>query len=220
MCVCVCVQGWLQSALHRTVSGGLYFVLQGAVQDAGVRAPLLVGLVAGCLNGALLSPLAAVKYHNWGSGTRSFFPTFLLSNRAVLSEFSFLASLRSALAAGGPALLFRGTTTTIVRDAVFGVVYEVSMSCRWRVFAVTLKLFKRLVVLATRRTLRCRPRCTLRERRRSPPSFRRPSITFAPSSCVVLFCLVLFVVCRCVCMCVVVLLEGRFWLVGWLVGWR
>lgn len=101
-------QGWLQSAAHRTVSGGLYFVLQGMVHDAGVSNPFFVGLVAGCLNGALLNPLAAIKYHNWGS-----------------EKFSFSASLRSILNGPGARVLLHGMSTTVLRDAVFGVVYEV-----------------------------------------------------------------------------------------------
>jgi hypothetical protein len=80
---------------------------KGLVHDSGVSNPFYVGLVAGCLNGALLNPLAAIKYHNWGS------------------EFSFLGSLRSALNAGGPGVLFNGMVSTVVRDAVFGVIYEV-----------------------------------------------------------------------------------------------
>ena len=101
-------QGWGQSAVQRTVSGGLYFVLQGLVEDAlPVHQPFVVGLVAGALNGAALSPLAALKYHNWGS------------------EFSWRGSLRHALAHGGPAVFLRGMGATVARDAVFGVSYEV-----------------------------------------------------------------------------------------------
>ena len=87
-----------------------FFHFQGLVHDAGIASPVAVGLVAGCLNGALLNPLAAIKYHNWGS------------------EFSFVASLRSALAAGGVRVLLHGMTTTVLRDAVFGVIYEVGRS--------------------------------------------------------------------------------------------
>ena len=96
----------MQTALQRTASGGLYFVLQGAFQEVSDR-PFVVGLLAGSLNGALLNPLAAVKYHNWGS------------------KDSWLGSFRSAVRAGGVRVLWKGLGTTVARDGVFGVVYEV-----------------------------------------------------------------------------------------------
>lgn len=108
----------MQAAVQRTISGGLYFVLQGIVADvvqhgrkqgdpAAKSDSFVVGLVAGTLNGALLNPLAAVKYHNWGS------------------EFTWRGSLRHALAHGGPAVLVSGMGSTVMRDATFGVCYEV-----------------------------------------------------------------------------------------------
>jgi hypothetical protein len=69
----------MQSAVQRTVSGGLYFVFQGLIHDAFPdKGPFFVGLLAGSLNGVILNPLAAIKYHNWGS------------------EVTWLTSLRSA----------------------------------------------------------------------------------------------------------------------------
>jgi hypothetical protein len=105
----------VQTAIQRTVSGGLYFVLQGIVRDAlqvdardsDPRKSFVVGLVAGALNGALLNPLAALKYHNWGS------------------EFTWRGSLRDALAHGGPRVLASGMVSTVLRDATFGICYEV-----------------------------------------------------------------------------------------------
>lgn len=105
-------QGWLQSALHRTFSGGLYFVLQGLLSDA-LPSPLLpshsflIGLLAGSLNGALLNPLAAIKYHNWGSSR------------------SWSASIQHAMDRAGYSVFFKGMVSTMTRDSIFGVSYEV-----------------------------------------------------------------------------------------------
>jgi hypothetical protein len=73
----------------------------------------LVGMTAGGLNGAVLSPLSVVKYYGWGTDrTRSFFHV----------------AVREIWAKGGLAPFFKGVTATIARDTVFGVAYEVSRS--------------------------------------------------------------------------------------------
>ncbi len=65
-------QGLGQTLVHRTVSNGLYFVLQDVAYDvisdaldkprSDSRVVLLAGLGAGAANGALLNSIAAIKY--------------------------------------------------------------------------------------------------------------------------------------------------------------
>lgn len=66
-------------------------------------------MVAGSLNGALLNPLAAIKYHQWGMG----------------AEHTFRQAVVHAWRLGGIAPFFKGMTATVTRDAVFGCGYEV-----------------------------------------------------------------------------------------------
>lgn len=107
-------QGWMQTSVQRVVSGGLYFVLQGVTTDAldlgsvpAAWRAFTVGLVAGALNGALLNPIAAVKYHQWGSAR------------------TWRGSVAHAWRQGGVHPFFKGITATVSRDAVFGTAYEV-----------------------------------------------------------------------------------------------
>jgi len=106
-------QGWGQAALQRTLSGGLYFFLQGVILDVLPEnlpaRSFSVGLLAGSLNGAILNPLASIKYHNWGLG----------------SEFTWRGSIMHAWKLGGCAPFFKGISATISRDAIFGTSYEV-----------------------------------------------------------------------------------------------
>ncbi len=65
-------QGLSQTLVHRTVSNGLYFVLQDVAYDfisdaldkprSDSSVVLLAGLGAGAANGALLNSIAAIKY--------------------------------------------------------------------------------------------------------------------------------------------------------------
>lgn len=97
--------------MYRTVSGGMYFFLQGVLSEHLSSSPFQVGLVAGALNGVLLNPLSAIKYHAWTLGS------------------GFMQSALHASREGGLQSLFRGSVMTVSRDAVFGVCYEV---CRVR----------------------------------------------------------------------------------------
>jgi hypothetical protein len=71
--------GTLQSLTHRTVAGGSYFALQEQFQRVLVRRKdgatsaddlsrwerFAVGAGAGTINGMVLNPLSAIKYHAW-----------------------------------------------------------------------------------------------------------------------------------------------------------
>jgi hypothetical protein len=55
-----------------------------------------------------LSPLSVIKYHGWGSD----------------SQASFGSAARDLLSRGGFSVFFKGVTVVMLRDASFGVVYE------------------------------------------------------------------------------------------------
>lgn len=84
-------------------------VEEAAGKDVNERTMnFLVGMGAGVCNGAVLSPLAAVKYHSWGKeGAR------------------FLETARGMAANGGVRPFFKAINATAVRDMTFGCVYEV-----------------------------------------------------------------------------------------------
>ena len=82
----------------------------------------MVGLCAGSINGILLSPLAVIKYHGWGTDANA----------------SFFSAARDILAKGGLRVLFKGVAVSILRDSTFGVVYEVTRN-RLRQYSATLR---------------------------------------------------------------------------------
>jgi hypothetical protein len=115
-------QGLSQTLLHRTVSGGLYFVLQDWTYDmlsstwqasrTDTRVIALAGLLAGALNGAILNSIASVKYQGWATAPKA-------------DQFAFVTTARRMYSSGGLEPFIKGTRATVARDAVFGVVYEV-----------------------------------------------------------------------------------------------
>jgi len=107
-------QGFAQAAVHRTLSGGLYFCLQGVVEDMFaardvVPSRFVVGALAGALNGAALNPLSVVKYHCWGK-----------------EGASFVSSAVHLMKTGGISGFNMGIVATTTRDTIFGCVYESS----------------------------------------------------------------------------------------------
>lgn len=69
-------RGFWQAVVQRTISGGLYFVLQDFTKSLvlsqyknaannPILTHLLIGCSAGVLNGMILNQLAVVKYHAW-----------------------------------------------------------------------------------------------------------------------------------------------------------
>ncbi len=95
-----------------------YSASQGQTQTT----QFLVGLTAGGLNGAMLSPLSVVKYYGWGSAQGQTF---------------FRVAAKEIHAKGGVQVFFKGVTATIGRDVIFGVCYELSRNSLKRLFGIT-----------------------------------------------------------------------------------
>lgn len=115
-------QGFSQAVFQRTISGGLYFFLQGACVNS--LAPMLrshgagetqvascIGLVAGSVNGMALNQMATIKYHMWNS--RQTNATFQTATKEMWRK-------------GGYQPFVKGVGITGSRDAIFGIVYEVT----------------------------------------------------------------------------------------------
>ncbi|CEM32710.1 unnamed protein product [Vitrella brassicaformis CCMP3155] len=112
-------QGFLQTIVHRAVSGGLYFPLESLFKPVveellrsqdddrplGACAYFLAGNAAGVTNALLLHPLATVKYACWGQPAEGgrFWPVV----RHIYSE-------------GGVRPFLRGALATVMRDLTFG----------------------------------------------------------------------------------------------------
>jgi len=113
--------GFWQSVVQRTISGGLYFILQGQIKaiieptiskNYGPKpktSHFLVGITAGVLNGMILNQLAVVKYQAWN----------------IREGTSFWKAARHMYAMGGITPFFKGIYVTGTRDMVFGAFYEV-----------------------------------------------------------------------------------------------
>eukprot|EP01126_Amoeba_proteus_P000650 TRINITY_DN10180_c0_g2_i1.p1 TRINITY_DN10180_c0_g2~~TRINITY_DN10180_c0_g2_i1.p1 ORF type:complete len:316 (+),score=51.00 TRINITY_DN10180_c0_g2_i1:80-949(+) len=112
-------RGFCQAVVQRTLSGGLYFVLQdlckGFVknfrgdEETSVFDPFMIGCTAGALNGMLLNQLAVVKYQAWNDR----------------NGISFLGAVRHLYKNGGTKVFFKGMWVTGARDMIFGSTYEV-----------------------------------------------------------------------------------------------
>jgi hypothetical protein len=76
---------------------------------------MVSGQAAGALIGALLSPIAVVKYHMWGQDDKT--RTVMGTARKMLRE------------RGSSRVFFRGFYATILRDAAFGGVFAL---LRWQ----------------------------------------------------------------------------------------
>ena len=117
--------GVSQTLLQRAISAGLYFPLEEIFADKLIASGALgkgslilnerrqyvafmAGLMAGSLNGLIINPLAAVKYHYWGTET---------------GRENFLSTASEMLRKGGPRIFLVGTTATVLRDLVFGGTY-------------------------------------------------------------------------------------------------
>eukprot|EP00051_Salpingoeca_urceolata_P011652 m.144686 g.144686 ORF g.144686 m.144686 type:complete len:325 (-) comp17201_c0_seq7:544-1518(-) len=121
-------EGFLQTIVQRTFSGGIYFVLQGILETSlqpimqehysRAQVSFVVGTLAGVGNGLLLNPLSVVKYHMWGN---SHVDTFGSTSRDLWKR-------------GGLAPFFKGVRSTVYRDVVFGITYEVG---RHKLFDLT-----------------------------------------------------------------------------------
>jgi hypothetical protein len=104
-------QGFLQTFLHRALSGGIYYPLEHHLEHAvpveGAIGHFAAGSLAGALSASLLSPFSAVKYACWGSETAG----------------RFFHTAARMFEKGGWRPFASGLGPTVGRDAVFGSVY-------------------------------------------------------------------------------------------------
>ncbi|EPY28308.1 mitochondrial carrier domain-containing protein [Angomonas deanei] len=127
-------QGFMNAAVYRTLVGASYMFwqdsarlcIQNYLPSACQKETnpqlnyMLIGLLAGSMNGFALNTLQAVKFRMWNSDARGV--TFLQTSRLMYKE-------------GGILIFFRGCVTTMVRDSVFGIVYEsVRRNMAWKEF--------------------------------------------------------------------------------------
>uniref|UniRef100_A0A7S1N8P5 Mitochondrial carrier protein n=1 Tax=Eutreptiella gymnastica TaxID=73025 RepID=A0A7S1N8P5_9EUGL len=108
-------QGFLQAIAHRIMSGGCYFMLEdlfsapchNVVPNHPFVGACLTGICAGGVNGALLNPVAIIKYRLWGKeGSTVFREMRLMWLHGGLRPFGV------------------GALVTVQRDAFFGVIYS------------------------------------------------------------------------------------------------
>ena len=117
--------GLYQTIFQRALSAGLYFPLEEIFADLIIQGGIYgndvgtlnakrhyigftAGLLAGSFNGLIMNPLAAVKYHYWGTET---------------GKESFVTTSAQMLKKGGARIFLVGTTATVLRDLVFGGTY-------------------------------------------------------------------------------------------------
>jgi hypothetical protein len=111
-------RGLSQAVVHRTLSHGMYYILQQElrqrvapwVNDGRLserQAAFVVGTCAGTINGLVLNPIAAVKYQLWST-----------------EEGSVWRALRHKWVAGGVRPFLKGSSASMLRDVLFGCVYE------------------------------------------------------------------------------------------------
>ncbi|AYU78721.1 hypothetical protein, conserved [Leishmania donovani] len=127
-------QGFMNAVVYRTLVGASYIFWQDSMRISIERfgpaacqwdtSPqlnsMLIGLAAGSINGFSLNALQAVKFRMWNTNERGV--TFLRTALHMYGE-------------GGCLIFFRGCFTTMVRDSVFGVVYETSRrASAWKRF--------------------------------------------------------------------------------------
>ncbi|KAG5479033.1 hypothetical protein LSCM1_02876 [Leishmania martiniquensis] len=127
-------QGFMNAVVYRTLVGASYMFWQDSMRIAIERfAPpvcrvatspqlnsMLIGLAAGSMNGFALNTLQVVKFRMWNTNERGV--TFLRTALHMYGE-------------GGVLIFFRGCLTTMVRDSVFGVVYETARcASAWKRF--------------------------------------------------------------------------------------
>ncbi|CAJ1024536.1 Mitochondrial carrier protein, putative [Leishmania lindenbergi] len=127
-------QGIVNAVVYRTLVGASYIFWQDSMRIAIERsAPavclpetspqlnsMLIGLSAGSINGFTLNALQAVKFRMWNTNERG---------------VSFLRTATYMYREGGVFIFFRGCFTTMVRDSIFGVVYETARrASAWKHF--------------------------------------------------------------------------------------
>ncbi|MDX1901744.1 MAG: hypothetical protein SFW66_07050 [Gammaproteobacteria bacterium] len=113
--------GFSQAIVSRSISDGSYYVLQSQMTslfDQHIKQPLHlndwqnqlgIGLTAGSLRGFLINWLYAIRFRTWKTHADTFY-----------------SSARDMWKNGGFRPFMKGASATIGRDAVFGIVYEVT----------------------------------------------------------------------------------------------
>lgn len=115
-------QGFANAAVYRTIVGASYVFWQDSCRywlnefapefsKYPALSAVTIGLVAGCCNGLALNNLQAVKFTMWSAD-------------ATVASPTFFGTVRRMYNIGGVSVFFRGIRITMLRDAVFGVVYE------------------------------------------------------------------------------------------------
>lgn len=127
-------QGFMNAAVYRTLVGASYMFWQDSarlcigrfmpqmfqVETSPVLNSMLIGLFAGSVNGLALNTLQAVKFRMWNSDARG---------------VNFWQTAKHMFKEGGVPIFFRGCVTTMIRDSIFGVVYETLRRMdSWKVF--------------------------------------------------------------------------------------
>lgn len=127
-------QGFLNAAVYRTLVGASYMFWQDSMRIAIQRLcppvcqaevspqlnSVMIGLAAGAMNGFALNTLQAVKFRMWSTDEQGV--TFMKTAFQMFRE-------------SGYTIFFRGCITTMIRDSVFGVVYETARrSTAWKDF--------------------------------------------------------------------------------------
>lgn len=116
-------KGVVQTIVQRSLSTGLYFPLEDMFNSliAHIQKEFsfvipfntfLAGCSAGAINGLLLNPSSAVKYHYWG--------------KVDCGKESFFTTAKSIFRTGGIRPFFVGAKATIYRDIIFGGVFSIT----------------------------------------------------------------------------------------------
>lgn len=99
-------RGLTQSIFHRTLTGGIYFSIQSALNEH-TNNSLTIGLVGGMANAVLLNHISVIKYNCWEK------------------KITFTESISDLYKHGGFKIFKKGMSATITRDMVFCSVYEI-----------------------------------------------------------------------------------------------
>ena len=126
-------QGFGNAALYRTLCGASYLVWQDVMRgelerrnpqllvDSPVVAQLAIGCIAGTLNGLALNQLQIVKYQLWSTPLTQ---QLASAGGSPIRRNGVIRVAQEMLERGGVRVFFRGVGVSILRDSVFGMLYE------------------------------------------------------------------------------------------------
>jgi hypothetical protein len=111
-------QGFTNVVLYRTISGASYFYLQDKTKQSIEKYKInichpyiynfIVGFTAGSINGMILNQFQIIKYQMWSK-----------------NHGNFISVAKQMYSNAGIQMFFRGIKITIMRDCVFGFIYEI-----------------------------------------------------------------------------------------------